>query len=239
MGARHVTFGDPDFFNGVHHALRVVRAVHARFPDLTFDCTVKVEHILRHAGRLGRDGRVGLPLRRVGLRVRQRRDARAARQGPHGRRRRRRPSRSCATHGIAIRPSWLPFTPWTTLDDVRAILEFVAVHDLVGNVDPVQYTIRLLLPEGSLLLGHIDGLGPWDADRLTYPWTSPLDPLQARCRHARRGRGRRADRRGLRRAARRGRPRAARAHDVTPSRPRLDEPWFCCAEPTELQLRAL
>ena len=49
-GARHITFGDPDFLNGAHHSLRVVRAVHDRFPDLTFDCTTKVEHILRHEG---------------------------------------------------------------------------------------------------------------------------------------------------------------------------------------------
>ncbi len=49
-GARHITFGDPDFLNGPHHSLRVVRAVHERFPQLTFDCTTKVEHILAHRG---------------------------------------------------------------------------------------------------------------------------------------------------------------------------------------------
>ena len=43
-----MTFGDPDFFNGVHHARRVVEAVHAEHPGLTFDCTVKVEHVLTH-----------------------------------------------------------------------------------------------------------------------------------------------------------------------------------------------
>ncbi|HSG78071.1 MAG TPA: radical SAM protein, partial [Acidimicrobiia bacterium] len=46
-GARHITFGDPDFLNGPHHALRIVRAMRDRFPDLTYDITVKVEHILR------------------------------------------------------------------------------------------------------------------------------------------------------------------------------------------------
>ena len=48
-GARHITFGDPDFLNGWRHSRKVVRAMHARFPDLTFDCTTKVEHILEHA----------------------------------------------------------------------------------------------------------------------------------------------------------------------------------------------
>ena len=51
---------------------------------------------------------------------------------------------------MEIRPSWLPFTPWTTADDLADILEFISQHDL--DVDPVQVTIRLLIPEGSLVL---------------------------------------------------------------------------------------
>jgi hypothetical protein len=102
----------------------------------------------------------------------------------------------------------------------------------------VQYTIRLLVPEGSLLLGHVDGLGPWDASRLTYPWTSELDGLQARFA-------------ALVEAA--GDAPVADVYDAlrveaglaplgltgVVEAPRLDEPWFCCAEPTDLQLRAL
>lgn len=236
-GARHVTYGDPDFFNGVHHALRVVRAVHARFPDLTFDCTVKVEHILAHAdvwAELAASGCIFVvsafeSVNDATLELLDKGHT-AADSG--------RAVELLRSQGIAIRPSWLPFTPWATLDDIRAILEFVAAHGLVGNVDPVQYTIRLLVPEGSLLLGHIDGLGPWDAQRLTYPWRSPLDPLQARCA-------------ALVEAA--GDAPIAEIYDALRTEvgleplglttvaesPRLNEPWFCCAEPTELQLRAI
>ena len=49
MGARHITFGDPDFLNGRRHSIAIVRALHERFPTLTFDCTTKVEHVLEHA----------------------------------------------------------------------------------------------------------------------------------------------------------------------------------------------
>src|SRR5579875_3620025 len=49
MGAQHVTFGDPDFFNGIRHALRIVTALHQEFPALTYDVTIKVEHLLKHA----------------------------------------------------------------------------------------------------------------------------------------------------------------------------------------------
>src|SRR5262249_36185062 len=47
-GARHITFGDPDFLNGPGHAMALARALHAEFPEVTFDVTAKVEHLLRH-----------------------------------------------------------------------------------------------------------------------------------------------------------------------------------------------
>ncbi len=48
MGARHVTFGDPDFFNGPTHAAKIVEALHAEFPEVTYDATIKIEHLLKH-----------------------------------------------------------------------------------------------------------------------------------------------------------------------------------------------
>jgi len=47
-GAGHITFGDPDFLNGPGHALKLVRALHAEFPAVTYDFTAKIEHILAH-----------------------------------------------------------------------------------------------------------------------------------------------------------------------------------------------
>jgi hypothetical protein len=137
-------------------------------------------------------------------------------------------------HGIELRPSFLPFTPWTTREDVADLVRFVAEHDLVGNVDPIQYTIRLLLPEGSLLLDHPDmrpHLGSYDSERLSWAWTSAdpaVDELQAR----------------LAALAEDGSLTYERVCDevgvdIDPGpveeRPKLTEPWFCCAEPTDLQ----
>ena len=51
-GAQHISFGDPDFLNGPTHARRLVEAVATRFPGLTYDVTIKIEHILRHADML-------------------------------------------------------------------------------------------------------------------------------------------------------------------------------------------
>ena len=244
MGARHVTFGDPDFLNGVHHSRRVAQAVHERFPDLTFDCTVKVEHILRHADVWAEWAAAGClfvvsALESVNDGILERLDkghttAEAAEAIALLRR-----------HGIEMRPSFLPFTPWTTLDDLVDLLDFVAAHDLIGNVDPVQYTIRLLLPEGSLLMERADlapHLGGYDGERLTWTWTSPdprVDLLQAELadlveRSVAAGQSLAATFLDVNAAVRAaaGRPAApprpaALAASSIEGRPRLTEPWFC------------
>ena len=118
------------------------------------------------------------------------------------------------------------------MDSIRGIFEFVATHDLIGNVDPVQYSIRLLVPEGSLLLGHLPGLGAWDPAKLSYPWTSPLDALQAE--FAALVEARADDPVGdvfnaLRTLV--DLPPVETRHVV--EAPRLSESWFCCAEPTD------
>ncbi len=184
-GARHITFGDPDFMNGRKHSLAVVRAMHERFPELTFDCTVKVEHVLEFPEvwpELSASGClfVVTAMESVNDDILVRLDkGHTARQAADA-------IALLREHGIEPRPSWMPFTPWTTVEDVVELLDFVAENDLIGNVDPVQYTIRLLLPEGSLLLDHPDmrpHLGSYDPERLSWSWTAadPLvDELQAR-----------------------------------------------------------
>ena len=243
MGARHITFGDPDFLNGWRHSLAIVRAVHERRPELTFDCTTKVEHVLEHSGvweEMAASGCLFIvcALESVNDEILDRLDkghttAEAARA-----------IELLREHGIEMRPSFLPFTPWTTPRDVLDILEFVAAHDLVANVDPVQYTIRLLVPEGSLLLERKDlreHLGPYEAERLTYPWHSgdpTADQLQGRlsalveqCAASREpasvtfARVHAAVREATGDLG--GPEPEAIAMGSTEGRPRLTEPWFC------------
>jgi len=236
-GARHVTFGDPDFFNGVHHAQRVVAALHREFPDVTFDCTVKVEHVLRHADVWPAMAEAGC-LFVVSAFEAVDDPALTMLDKGHTARDETRAIITLRAAGIEPRPTWLPFTPWSTVDSIRGILEFVATHDLIGNVDPVQYSIRLLVPEGSLLLGHLPELGAWDAARLTYGWTSPLDALQAE--FASLVEARADDPVGDVFNALRALvdlPPVETRHVV--EAPRLSESWFCCAEPTTAQLRAV
>ena len=51
-GANHISFGDPDFFNGPGHSLKIIRTLHARYPQLTYDVTIKIEHLLNYTGHL-------------------------------------------------------------------------------------------------------------------------------------------------------------------------------------------
>jgi radical SAM superfamily enzyme YgiQ (UPF0313 family) len=234
MGARHITFGDPDFLNGRKHSLAVVRAMHERFPELTFDCTVKVEHILEFPQmwpELARSGClfVVTALESVNDEILERLDkGHTAREAGDA-------IAFLREHGIEPRPSFMPFTPWTTRDDVVELLDFVAAHDMVGNVDPVQYTIRLLLPEGSLLLGHPDmqpHLGAYDAERLSWTWSAadPLvDELQARLAALVEGAtaAGEAPARTYERIRAEVGAEAQIAAGSVEGRPRLTEPWFC------------
>ncbi|PZS20299.1 MAG: radical SAM protein [Acidimicrobiales bacterium] len=264
MGARHLTFGDPDFLNGPHHSLRVIRAVHQAFPDLTFDCTVKVEHILRHQDLWAELATAGC-LFVVSALESVNDDILARLDKGHTATEAALAVGVLRGHGIDLRPSLLPFTPWTTVADMVDLVDFVARHDLVGSVDPVHYSIRLLLPEGSLLLDRPDvraQMGPYDATLLTWTWR-PVDPAldelqavlaaiaeQAATEGAPLGATFLEIRRAVMAAAAIRTPVAigGGAGEVPPvpvpigvveERPRLTEAWFCCAEPTGAQLVGL
>ena len=246
-GAEHVTFADPDFLNGAQHARRVVHAMHDRHPDLSFDCTVKIEHILAHPDLWAEFADAGCLF--VVSAFESLDDATLARLDKgHTARDAGTAVTLLREHGIEVRPSWLPFTPWTTLDQVRAVLDFVADYDLVGNVDPVQYTIRLLLPPGSLLLDHPDVLpylGPYDSDRASYAWRSAdatMDELQIQVaalveQRLEAGASIPAVYARIRDAV--GLAPIPVDEDRARAVPRLTEAWFCCAEPTTAQLAPL
>jgi radical SAM superfamily enzyme YgiQ (UPF0313 family) len=180
-GAQHITFGDPDFLNGPGHSLPLARALHAEFPGVTFDFTAKVEHLLRHARLLPEFRALGCAF--VVTAVESLSDAVLANlEKGHTRADALRLVGVMRDAGITLRPSLLPFTPWSSLEDYLELLDWVAREDLVLDVDAVQYTVRLLVPPGSLLLGTSQlapFLGALDESALTYRWTHP-DPRMDR-----------------------------------------------------------
>jgi hypothetical protein len=183
-GATHLTFGDPDFLNGPTHALAIARALHREFPSLTFDFTAKIEHLLRRREDLPELARLGClfivsaaeSLSDAVLAHLDKGHTRADIVGALG---------ALRAGGIALRPTWVAFTPWTMLADYRDMLDFIEAEALIDHVDPVQYSLRLLVPPGSLLLespAMRPHLGALDREAFSYRWTHPdprMDELQA------------------------------------------------------------
>jgi radical SAM superfamily enzyme YgiQ (UPF0313 family) len=255
-GARHIDFGDPDFLNGPRHALAVARGLRAAHPDITFSFTAKVEHILRHRDLFPELAALGclfvvsaveslsddvLRLLDKGHTAADVAEALAVVRGA----------------GISLRPTFVAFTPWTTRADYVALCRFIDDNRLEREVDPVQLSIRLLVPPGSLLLdlpemtAHLGGL---DGDGLTHRWAHPdpeMDRLQQAvadlCEQA-------ADAHEdaaltfarIHRLADPAHAPAApdagagiRVGAAPSAPPHLSEPWFCCAEPTRGQLGSI
>ena len=176
-GARHITFGDADFFNAPAHSLRVVRQMHNRHPEVTFDVTTKVELIIRHARHWAELAASGLAFVVSAFETTNDHILGLLDKG-HTLADEVAAVELLRSYDIEARPTWLPFTPWSSLEDLRDIVRFIGEHDLAGNVDPVQLTIRLLIPEGSLLLGVPDllpYLGTYDRELLGWQWRA-ADP---------------------------------------------------------------
>jgi radical SAM superfamily enzyme YgiQ (UPF0313 family) len=238
-GGAHITFGDPDFLNGPGHSLSVARSMHAEFPDVTFDITTKVEHILKRGSILPELGRLGC-LFLVSAVESVSDHVLAILEKNHTRDDVATALSVVRAAGIAMRPTWVPFTPWTTRGDYLDLLEFVEGHDLIDNVDSVQYTIRLLVPPGSYLLNHPEmkpHLRGLDQAAFSYIWTHPdprMDRLQkeiaALVEQDVRGSVDPAltfDRVWMVAAGRKRHGAATRLALDRMRAPRLSEPWFC------------
>jgi radical SAM superfamily enzyme YgiQ (UPF0313 family) len=241
-GAQHITFGDPDFFNGVGHAIPLVEALHREFPQLTYDVTIKVEHLLKHAELLPTLRTTGCLF--IVSAVESLDDATLQKlQKNHTRADFFRIVDECRRAGITLQPTFVPFTPWTTFPQYLDLLEQLQRLELIDAVAPIQLGIRLLIPPASKLfdLEEIRKLvGPFDPQALVYPWkhaNPPIDALAdevqdivAASEKLQRGRAATFDR--IRRAASfaAGSPIAEPPLPLLASRatvPYLNEPWYC------------
>ncbi len=247
-GAQHISFGDPDFFNGIRHAMELVEAFHREFPGVTYDVTIKIEHLRkqeRHLERLRDTGCLFVisAVESIDDGILERLDK------GHTREDFLYVARKFRELGMTLHPTFVPFTPWTTLDGYLDLLRVLAAEELVENVAPIQLGIRLLIPEGSRLLELEEVrrmVDAFDAESLVYPWRNAdgrVDLLSEAVQSI----AAEADRKKESRAAAFARIWEA-AHAaagvvapelrVTEGRgvPFLSEPWYCCAEPTRDQL---
>ena len=182
-GAEHITFGDPDFLNGPGHAIPIVEALHREWPRLTYDATIKVEHLLNHRDLLPVLKSTGCLF--VTSAVESLDDAVLEKLAKgHTRAGFLEALDLTRVAALPLAPTFIPFTPWTTRDSYRSFLTDLVALDLTEQISPIQLAIRLLIPEGSLLLNSPEVramVKPFDARSLCYPWRNPDPALDALC----------------------------------------------------------
>src|SRR5688572_1117896 len=248
MGARHITFGDPDFLNGPAHARRLVERVAHEFPDVSYDVTIKIEHLLQHPEMLPVLRDTGCLF--VTSAVESIDDAVLAHlMKGHTRADFVRAVALCRAAGIMLMPTFVPFTPWTTLAGYVELLDLLDELDLVEQVAPIQLAIRLLVTSGSPLLELPDirvAAGAFDAASLTWPWRhhdARVDALQRDVMQiaGTAGSSRSAAFHAIAARAREhaGMAAGTRLPRARPMAPSLSEPWYCCAEPSLEQMAAI
>ncbi len=241
-GAEHITFGDPDFFNGPRHAERVVEALHAAHPQVGYDVTIKIEHLLQHRDLLPLLRETGCTLITSAVEAIDATTLRILDKG-HSRDDFVTAVDLCREARLDMQPTFLPFSPWTTLDNYARLLETLVDLDLVGHVAPIQLAIRLLIPTGSRLLELpevAELIGAYDAASLGYTWAHEdpgVDALQREVEaivhtDAQAGRGRGETFARVWAATERVRAGSSRLPDLPalPDRatiPYLTEPWYC------------
>jgi radical SAM superfamily enzyme YgiQ (UPF0313 family) len=249
-GARHITFGDPDFFNGPAHAIAIVEAMHAEFPELSYDVTIKIEHLRNHDSLLGALRDTGCLF--VTSAVESVDDAALEKfDKGHTRADFLAVIARFRELGMTLLPTFVPFTPWTTLESYSDLLDVLAEQGLTENVAPIQLAIRLLIPAGSRLLELPEiraMVGAFDSAALVFPWKHEDPRVDGLAREvsqiAQRGDGLKLSRAEIfghiRRAAhaaagKRTANQAGSLAAMSAPVPYLDEPWYCCAEPMDVQ----
>jgi radical SAM superfamily enzyme YgiQ (UPF0313 family) len=248
-GAQHISFGDPDFFNGIRHAIELVDAFHREFPHLTYDATIKIEHLRKYEEHLARLRDTGClfvisAVESVDDQILERLDK------GHTRDDFLHVARTFRALGMTLHATFVAFTPWTTMPGYLDLLQVLRQEELVENVAPIQLGIRLLIPEGSRLLELEEVrqiIGPFDAKSLVYPWKNQdarLDVLSEKVQAIAAEADRKKETRtvafaNIWKAAHESAGIAAPEMHITANGkavPFLSEPWYCCAEPTKDQL---
>jgi len=245
-GAEHISFGDPDFFNGPTHARRLIERLSAEFPLVTYDVTIKIEHLLRHRELLPLLTATGCLY--VTSAVESVDDAVLAQLAKgHTRADFEHAVALCREAGLSMAPTFVAFTPWTTVAGYLDLLQTIARLGLIEGVAPIQLAIRLLVTGGSRLLELPDiqrSVRTFDAASLTFPWShmdAEVDALQQEVMAtvvSTAAAGRAASFSAIWELAHRRAGKDTPSLSYGASRPAayMSEPWYCCAEPAEVHL---
>jgi hypothetical protein len=223
----------------------IIERAHAAHPEVSFDATIKVEHLIEHRGLLARLADANLTFIVSAFESVDDPTLEILDKG-HTLADMSRAVAFTREAGIHIRPTWLPFMPWTKPDDIADIFEFLHDHNLIGATDPVQMAIKLLIPRGSLLethpaiMPHLEG---YDRSALSWRWKfadsdteilyKELEAIAANASDC--GQDTALTLNEMRESVIKVSGRALTPFSAVTPAPRLTESWYCCAEPTGSQ----
>lgn len=246
-GAKHISFGDPDFFNGITHSLKIIERFHDLYPRLTYDVTIKVEHLLKHKSKIEVLKDSGCLFITTAAESLDDEVLRILDKG-HTRQDFLEIVQICRDVGIHLSPTFVPFTPWTTRSAYLDLLKTLEDVDLVESVSPIQFAIRLLLPAGSRLM-ELDEtkefVTGFNSEGLAFAWNHPdsaMDELhQAIQAIVQTGEAQNKARRAIFEEiwdlTSAGSPALWNRRPDTGVHaaqvPRMTEQWYCCAEPAD------
>ena len=254
QGAEHISFGDPDFLNGPTHAINIISALHSEFPQISYDATIKVEHLLKHKKLLPKLKETGCLFITTAVESVEEDILQILDKG-HTHDDFIQVAKNNKEIGIPLSPTFVPFTPWTTKRGFLRLLDTIAELGLIENVAPIQLAIRLLIPNKSYLLDipeiqpHLLG---YDQEALSHRWRNLDESVEDLCREIQKivetgaadGILRVETFKTIYATTRRA---CGLNDDTFPYQlpltnitvPSMSEPWFCCAEPTLEQLSRL
>lgn len=250
MGARHLSFIDPDFLNAPRHSLSIVQQMNERYPFLTYDFTAKITHFRRHAEYVEQLAPLGLRYALTAMEFNDE-DTLERLKKKHSTDDLQWTIDFLRSLGVHVKPTFVFVNPWVTVEDMMNLLDFIEENDLIECVDPVQYKIRLLLFRNSLLLDgtYIDRSTFGNENDFYTEWRHEDPAIEALYRdlvrvvdhHMAIGASFNDTFQAVRKVvsgylppgSRTSRPITIRSRALQEDVPGYDVPNFCCAEPTD------
>ncbi len=246
QGAKHISFNDPDFFNGPIHALKILESLNEKFPSITYDSTIKVEHIIKYKKYFKELSSLNMVF--VISAFETTNDlVLSILEKNHTSHDLNNSIEISQDFGIDIRPTWMPFSPWTELNDLSNIVKLIEKYELRETVDPIQLTIKLLIPKHSLIIKKPEinkYLGNYEKNSLSFKWeyeNNDVEKLQSSLFDFILNNSELDDHKqylGMVNIIEKCTDTKLLTNSSYDFKnvPKLSETWFCCAEPSKIQL---
>jgi hopanoid C-3 methylase len=174
-GIEHITFVDAEFINNIKFSLDIVHRIHDKYPRLTYDFTTRIDHVVEHEAAIAEFKNTGciaittsieFPGEEILTKLEKDITLGHILKG----------MKILKRNEIKVHTTFVTFNPWTDLEGLMNLSNFIKSNHLEDVIDPIQYETRLHLYKGSPLLKDetLSSLALHEQD-FHYEWEHP-DP---------------------------------------------------------------